>query len=103
MVSHAPECRSTIHFRNLPNCHDYPGRRAALRGLRAPPPSQSKIPNVLWPEYVSGKLMECRETGIALSYIQPSKPQQNAYVERYDRTVRDEWLEQHIVESIEEA
>ncbi|MGO6938770.1 integrase core domain-containing protein, partial [Rhizobium johnstonii] len=31
------------------------------------------------------------------------KPQQNAYVERYNRTVRHEWLDQYIIESIEEA
>ncbi|WP_143530707.1 IS3 family transposase [Rhizobium sp. RU36D] len=56
------------------------------------------------PEYISGKLMEWAEKrGIALSHIQPGKPQQNAYVERYNRTVRHEWLDQHIIESIEEA
>ena len=56
------------------------------------------------PEYVSGKLMEWAEKrGIALSHIQPEKPQQNAYVERYNRTVRHEWLDQHIIESIEQA
>ena len=56
------------------------------------------------PEYVSGKLMAWAERqGIALSYIQPGKPQQNAYVERYNRTVRQEWLDQHIIESIEAA
>ncbi|MVA59650.1 IS3 family transposase [Agrobacterium vitis] len=56
------------------------------------------------PEYISDKLMEWAEKrGIALSHIQPGKPQQNAYVERYNRTVRHEWLDQHIIESIEEA
>lgn len=56
------------------------------------------------PEYVSGKLMEWAETqGIALCHIQHGKPQQNAYVERYNRTVRHEWLDQHTIESIEEA
>jgi len=56
------------------------------------------------PEYVSGKLMEwAANQGIALSHIQPGKPQQNAYVERYNRTVRNEWLDQYIIESIEEA
>lgn len=52
------------------------------------------------PEYVSGKLMEWAETqGIALSHIQPGKPQQNAYVERYNRTVRHEWLDQYIMKA----
>lgn len=41
--------------------------------------------------------------GIGLEYIQPGKPQQNAYVERYNRTVRHEWLGQYIFETIEEA
>ena len=56
------------------------------------------------PEYISGKLMEWAENqGIALNHIQPGKPQQNAYVERYNRTVRHEWLDQYIIVSIEEA
>jgi putative transposase len=56
------------------------------------------------PEYISGTLASWAERhGIRLSYIQPGKPQQNAYVERYNRTVRQEWLGQHIFESIEEA
>ena len=56
------------------------------------------------PEYVSGKLMEWAEKqGVRLEYIQPGKPQQNAYIERYNRTVRGEWLSQYIFETIEEA
>ena len=56
------------------------------------------------PEYVSGLLMEWAEKrGIAIEYIQPGKPQQNAYIERYNRTVRHEWLDQNILETIEEA
>ena len=56
------------------------------------------------PEYISGKLLAWAEKrGINIQYIQPGKPQQNAYVERYNRTVRHEWLDQHIIESIEEA
>ncbi|MBQ4827649.1 transposase family protein, partial [Leisingera sp. HS039] len=56
------------------------------------------------PEYVSGTLMEWAENrGIALAYIQPGKPQQNAYAERYNRTVRHEWLDLYIFESIEEV
>lgn len=56
------------------------------------------------PEYVSGTLMEWAENkGIALAHIQPGKPQQNAYVERYNRTVRHEWLDLYIFESIGEV
>ncbi|MDO7722731.1 MAG: IS3 family transposase, partial [Loktanella sp.] len=56
------------------------------------------------PEYVSGLLMQWAEKrGITIAYIQPGKPQQNAYIERYNRTVRHEWLDQNIFETIEEA
>jgi transposase InsO family protein len=56
------------------------------------------------PEYISGKLLEWAEKqGIAIQHIKPGKPQQHAYIERYNRTVRHEWLDQHIIENIEEA
>ena len=38
------------------------------------------------PEYISHKLQTwAQKQGIALRYIQPGKPQQNAYVERFNR------------------
>jgi len=56
------------------------------------------------PEYTSVVLQDWAEmNGIALLYIQPGKPQQNAYVERYNRTVRHEWLDQNQFASIKEA
>lgn len=56
------------------------------------------------PEYISRTLVNWAEKrGIALTYIQPGKPQQNAYVERYNRTVRQEWLGLYLFETIEEA
>jgi putative transposase len=36
-------------------------------------------------------------------YIQPGKPTQNTYIERFNRTVRNEWLNMHIFDSIEHA
>jgi putative transposase len=48
------------------------------------------------PEYISGALLEWAEKrSIRIDFIQPGKPQQNAYVERFNRTVRYEWLAQY--------
>ena len=56
------------------------------------------------PEYISGNLLEwATNNDIKIEFIQPGKPQQNAYVERYNRTVRYEWLSQNIFEDIEEV
>ena len=56
------------------------------------------------PEYISGKLANWAENqGIVLAFIQPGKPQQNAYIERYNRTVRYDWLAQYLFDSTEEV
>jgi len=56
------------------------------------------------PEYLSDLLVSwAKDNNILLQYIQPGKPQQNAYVERYNRTVRHEWLNQHLFDSIDYA
>jgi putative transposase len=35
--------------------------------------------------------------------IQPGYPQQNTYVERYNRTVRNDWLNHYLFNSIEDV
>lgn len=56
------------------------------------------------PEYISGALQAWAEKrGIRLDYIQPGKPQQNAYIERYNRTVRYDWLSQYLFNTIAEV
>jgi putative transposase len=45
------------------------------------------------PEYISEELKHwTKKEGITLGYIQPGNPQQNAYIERFNRTVRYDWL-----------
>src|SRR5690606_34826170 len=56
------------------------------------------------PEYISAALQAWAEQcGIRIAYIQPGKPQQNAYVERYNRTVRYDWLGHYLFDSIAEV
>ena len=56
------------------------------------------------PEYISGTFIAWAERrGIRLEHIQPGNPQQNAYIERYNRTVRYDWLSHYLFESIEEV
>jgi putative transposase len=56
------------------------------------------------PEYVSAALMAwASRRGIHVGFIQPGKPQQNAYIERYNRTVRYDWLAHYLFDSIEEV
>ena len=56
------------------------------------------------PEYISGALQAWAEKqDIALLYIQPGNPQQNAYIERYNRTVRYAWLASNLFNDIEQV
>jgi putative transposase len=56
------------------------------------------------PEYVSSALTTwASQQGIRIEYIQPGKPYQNAYVERYNRTVRYDWLGQYLFKSISQV
>ncbi len=55
-------------------------------------------------EYVSAQIQDwAKSWGIKLEYIQPCQPQQNVYVERFNRTVRYEWLSQYYWETLDEV
>ena len=55
------------------------------------------------PHYVSAATLAWAEQrGIRIDFIQPGQPQQNAYVERYNRTVRYDWLAHHLFETLDE-
>lgn len=54
------------------------------------------------PEYISARLQSwARRKGIRLKYIEPGKPQQNSHVERHNRTLRYDWLNQYFFDGIE--
>jgi putative transposase len=53
---------------------------------------------------VSNALKQWSEArGIHLEFTQPGNPQQNAYIERYNRTVRYDWLNQYLFDSVEQV
>lgn len=56
------------------------------------------------PEFISEHYKTWAQSkGITLWHTQPGNPQQNAYVERFNRTMRYECLNQHLFESLEHA
>lgn len=56
------------------------------------------------PEFIAESFIRwCAERAIQLWHIQPGKPDQNAFIERYNRTYRTEVLNAYVFESLEQV
>ncbi len=56
------------------------------------------------PEFISHQFIcWAKNKGITVEYIQPGKPQQNAYIERHNRTIRFSWVSKHQFDSLEQV
>ena len=73
-------------------------RAVAWRGY----PSKLRMDN--GPEFISTTLGEwAEEHNITLEFIQPGAPTQNSYVERFNRTYRDEILNMYVFQTLNEV
>lgn len=73
-------------------------RIAASRGY----PAKMRMDN--GPEFLSTQLAEwAGQHNVKLEFIQPGKPTQNSYVERFNRTFREEVLNFHIFRGLDEV
>lgn len=66
------------------------------------------LPNVLrtdnGPEFLGEAFTAwAKEVGMAIQYIQPGEPNQNAYIERFNRTLREEILDQYLFASLDDV
>jgi putative transposase len=56
------------------------------------------------PELTSQSFVDwCGDHGIEILYIQPGKPMQNAYIERFNRTFREEVLDAYLFVDLEQV
>jgi putative transposase len=56
------------------------------------------------PEFLGEAFVQwARNHGMAIQYIQPGKPNQNAYIERFNRTFREELLNQYLFARLEDV
>ena len=65
-------------------------------------PLQVRVDN--GPEFTSHTFVNwCKKESIIIKYIQPGRPMQNGYIERLNRSYREDVLDAYLLESLEQA
>lgn len=86
--------------------HSYPSEFVvrALKDLEVQVGLPSKIRVDNGPEFLSNNFKEfCETKGISIQYIEPGKPNQNAYIERFNRHLREDILDAFLLETLKQT
>jgi hypothetical protein len=79
--------------------HDRVASRVVLDLLSLPPSGQSSL---LWKGHHHGTaVLDSQSPWDTLRFIQPGKPHQNAFIERFNRTYRYEVLDAYVFDSLQ--
>ncbi|MFN4358864.1 integrase core domain-containing protein, partial [Sphingopyxis alaskensis] len=96
------------HFRDLMTGHDRLdeacGRYAPLSPSRRALPSIGSFPMCYGTEFTSRAILKwASENRVEWHYIDPGKPQQNAFIESFNGSLRDELLNEELFDSLADA
>jgi putative transposase len=75
-----------------------------VRATEAKPWPATSLTQRQWAGILGEAFIQWLKTnGVAIQYIQPGKPNQNAFSERFNRTYREEVPDMHIFTSIDDV
>ena len=94
-----PKCPFTLHVGTYVSAHLSRSGHILAHGLRL-----TMRPWLHGYEFTARAFTEwCEERKIDLHYIEPGKADQNSFIERFNRTHREEALDAHLFESLEQV
>jgi putative transposase len=97
-VPHEDQSYKPLRAIQLPINFDFVERVVKEKGK----PRMIRVDN--GPEFIGSIFSEwCYDNKIELHYIQPGKPNQNGYIERFNRSYRQDVLDIHLFESIDQV
>lgn len=91
-------------YRAIPAQEQHGGSGGTVRRRQELPGLPQVVRSDNGPEFLGEAFTSWLKTnGVALQYIQPGKPNQNAFIERFNRTFREEVLDRHLFACLDDV